>query len=200
SSFTLPLAIYQQKNVVKSISLQPLLKGWNESIKNRLISKFKVERKSFSEFQKEFKRQFNLKKKQIYKDNNYRPLKIFILPFIQLPLFIVINVIDSNTKSGGSSSYYLYKNDPTLIFPFAIGFVNLLNIEINSWFTNKKISNPQKLLKYISRGISIIMIPIASQVPMAVCIYWLTSSTFGLFQNLLFRTKFFRGFFGYPLY
>ncbi|CAJ0843497.1 4695_t:CDS:2 [Entrophospora sp. SA101] len=57
SSFTLPLAIYQQKNVVKSISLQPLLKGWNESIKNRLISKFKVERKSFSEFQKEFKRQ-----------------------------------------------------------------------------------------------------------------------------------------------
>nr|CAG8532144.1 6387_t:CDS:10 [Entrophospora candida] len=129
SSFTLPLAIYQQKNVVKSISLQPLLKGWNESIKNRLISKFKVERKSFSEFQKEFKRQFNLKKKQIYKDNNYRPLKIFILPFIQLPLFIVINVIDSNTKSGGSSSYYLYKNDSTLIFPFAIGFVNLLNIE-----------------------------------------------------------------------
>ncbi|CAJ0642910.1 3462_t:CDS:10 [Entrophospora sp. SA101] len=52
-----PISIYQQKNVVKSISLQPLLKGWNESIKNRLISKFKVERKSFSEFQKEFKRQ-----------------------------------------------------------------------------------------------------------------------------------------------
>ncbi|CAJ0755759.1 3708_t:CDS:2 [Entrophospora sp. SA101] len=74
SSFTLPLAIYQQKNVVKSISLQPLLKGWNESIKNRLISKFKVERKSFSEFQKEFKRQVEIQP-MVFEDGTPKGMK-----------------------------------------------------------------------------------------------------------------------------
>lgn len=53
---------------------------------------------------------------------------------------------------------------------------------------SRKIQKPSKYSKYgtyFFRGISIVMIPIAAAVPSGLSLYWVSSSTVGLFQNLL---------------
>lgn len=46
-------------------------------------------------------------------------------------------------------------------------------------------SKLQKYGQYFFRGISILMVPIAAFVPSGLALYWVTSSTFGLLQNLI---------------
>lgn len=53
---------------------------------------------------------------------------------------------------------------------------------------SRKIQTEGKLQKYgqyFFRTISIIMVPIAAFVPAGLSLYWVSSSTFGLVQNLL---------------
>lgn len=53
---------------------------------------------------------------------------------------------------------------------------------------SRKIQSNGKLQKYgqyFFRGVSILMIPIAAFVPSGLALYWVSSSTFGLIQNLL---------------
>lgn len=58
---------------------------------------------------------------------------------------------------------------------------------------------PGKLQIYATnffRAFSVAMIPIAAGVPAALCLYWTTSSAFGLGQNLLLLTPRLRRFVG----
>lgn len=43
----------------------------------------------------------------------------------------------------------------------------------------------QKYGQYFFRTVSILMIPIAAFVPSGLALYWVSSSTFGLLQNLI---------------
>lgn len=43
----------------------------------------------------------------------------------------------------------------------------------------------QKFVTNIFRGLSLLMVPIACTVPSALTVYWVTSSCYGLTQNLL---------------
>ncbi|KAJ8979576.1 hypothetical protein NQ317_019151 [Molorchus minor] len=75
--------------------------------------------------------------------------------------------------------------DSSLIFPVALGVINLAIIELQ---VLSKINNPTKLQKIFTnvfRGFSVIMVPIATSVPSCLVLYWTTSSTYGLLQNLL---------------
>lgn len=48
--------------------------------------------------------------------------------------------------------------------------------------TNSKF---QKYGQYFFRTLSVVMVPIAAFVPSGLALYWVSSSTFGLVQNLL---------------
>lgn len=53
---------------------------------------------------------------------------------------------------------------------------------------SKKIQLNSKVQKYATnffRFFSICMVPIAAFVPSGLCLYWVASSSFGLFQNLV---------------
>lgn len=53
---------------------------------------------------------------------------------------------------------------------------------------SRKVEKPSKLSKYgtyFFRTLSVAMIPIAAFVPSGLSLYWVSSSTFGLLQNLL---------------
>jgi mitochondrial inner membrane protein COX18 len=94
--------------------------------------------------------------------------------------------------------------DHSLILPITLGVLNLTIIEVNKrtlcFYRNikcfyfqiqkmsKKIQVNTKFQTYATnffRILSIGMIPIAAFVPSGLCLYWVSSSAFGLVQNLL---------------
>ncbi|CAG8624961.1 3686_t:CDS:2 [Rhizophagus irregularis] len=226
---TLPIAIIQQKNGAKILSLQPQIMEIFERLKHEVVREVKKRNGTYEEFQSE------LTKKVA---NKCFPIRNYLLPWVQIPLFIsnsltIRHMVDStksnstipeNTIIGSTSEVDIITNitsvdnistdtlinggilwfndltqtDPLYIFPLAIGLTNLLNIEIHSWFTKSQPSLRSKILKNLSRGLSILMIPVASQAPMAICLYWLSSSTFSIGQNLIFQLPIIQKKIGFP--
>jgi len=56
----------------------------------------------------------------------------------------------------------------------------------------------QKYGQYFFRAVSILMIPIAAFVPSGLALYWVSSSSFGLIQNLLLLSPKIRRFANIP--
>ncbi|CAB4395174.1 unnamed protein product [Rhizophagus irregularis] len=235
---TLPIAIIQQKNGAKILSLQPQIMEIFERLKHEVVREVKKRNGTYEEFQSELTKKFKTKINEIYKANKCFPIRNYLLPWVQIPLFIsnsltIRHMVDStksnstipeNTIIGSTSEVDIITNitsvdnistdtlinggilwfndltqtDPLYIFPLAIGLTNLLNIEIHSWFTKSQPSLRSKILKNLSRGLSILMIPVASQAPMAICLYWLSSSTFSIGQNLIFQLPIIQKKIGFP--
>lgn len=95
--------------------------------------------------------------------------------------------------------------DHSYILPVTLGLINLAILEViycliffysfkllflisQIQIMSRKIERNTKLQKYgtyFFRTISVIMVPIAAFVPSGLSLYWVSSSTFGLLQNLL---------------
>ncbi|KAJ1559042.1 Cytochrome c oxidase assembly protein cox18, mitochondrial, partial [Cladochytrium tenue] len=76
--------------------------------------------------------------------------------------------------------------DPTLLLPVAIGIANWANIEMNM----AAVKNPtlrQRALKHVFQLLALVAVPIATQVPSIISVYWLTSAGYSLVQNALIR-------------
>uniref|UniRef100_A0A6B0V498 Putative cytochrome oxidase bioproteinsis protein n=1 Tax=Ixodes ricinus TaxID=34613 RepID=A0A6B0V498_IXORI len=82
--------------------------------------------------------------------------------------------------------------DPLFVMPVLLGITNLLNIEFHALQHTKQLTKVRKVLTYTLRGMSVLMIPIASIMPTDVTLYWLCSSGFALGQNLLMINPKFR--------
>ncbi|PSN37222.1 hypothetical protein C0J52_12661 [Blattella germanica] len=75
--------------------------------------------------------------------------------------------------------------DESLVFPVALGFINLAIVELQTMSKIRKEGKLQKYVTHFFRGLSLVMIPIAASVPSCLSLYWVTSSTYGLIQNLI---------------
>lgn len=86
--------------------------------------------------------------------------------------------------------------DPTFTLPLVFGLTNLAIIEIMSLSRVKAPGKLQKFLTNFFRVFTILMTAIATQVPSCLTVYWMTSSVYGLVQNLILMSprvkKFFR--------
>lgn len=60
---------------------------------------------------------------------------------------------------------------------------------MNAWLAKGKQTTTQKVLTNIFRVISLLFIPIAAQAPMALGLYWFTSSWYSVAQNIAFRSN-----------
>ncbi|KAJ3201973.1 Cytochrome c oxidase assembly protein cox18, mitochondrial [Entophlyctis luteolus] len=79
--------------------------------------------------------------------------------------------------------------DPTLLLPLAIAALHLANIEAHA----ATIPSPtirQRALKFMLQSVSVLMVPVATQVPSGVALYWATSAAFGFVQNIALRRIF----------
>jgi inner membrane protein COX18 len=105
------------------------------------------------------------------------------------------------TLSSGGFAWVtdLTARDPTMIFPIAIGMSNFLNVELNSMNARGNQSFRQKTLQNVFRGISFAIIPIAAQAPMALCLYWTSSSLYSVAQNVCFRVPAVRKYLKLPI-
>ncbi|KAI8836700.1 60Kd inner membrane protein-domain-containing protein [Chytriomyces cf. hyalinus JEL632] len=77
--------------------------------------------------------------------------------------------------------------DPTILLPLIVGGLHLANIEMHS----STVANPtvrQRAFKLLFQSISIFMIPLATQVPAGVALYWASSAGFSFMQNFALQS------------
>ncbi|KAI9292242.1 hypothetical protein K502DRAFT_367780 [Neoconidiobolus thromboides FSU 785] len=206
TTITLPIAIYQQKQYQKYRQLKPLLVSWGNTLKKEYQTAKVNEIGYLFNMQRFIKSEYKTKIQSIYKQYNYSPASIYLLPIIQIPFFVVMSlslraicgypIFDLDLDNfhlqefsiGGYSWFSnLIAPDPTNILPILIGATHLLNIEVNQLFLKAVVNKNEKYINYVLRGMALVMIPVAIVSPSALSVYWLTSANFSLVQNLLFR-------------
>ncbi|KAJ3004545.1 Cytochrome c oxidase assembly protein cox18, mitochondrial [Thoreauomyces humboldtii] len=149
--------------------------------------------------------QYKAKASSLYSLYRCHPLKTLLLPWTQIPLWITVSLslrsmaafpapfletpvaaVEGFATGGTSWFVDLAAQDPTMIFPLSIGFMHLCNIELNRSMVRATGRKDNLLLTSFFRALSILIIPVATQVPMALNLYWATSAAFSLTQNLGF--------------
>ncbi|RKP09938.1 membrane insertase OXA1/ALB3/YidC, partial [Thamnocephalis sphaerospora] len=150
---------------------------------------------------------------QVYWRHRCHPAFNIALVAVQMPLFVSMSLmvrrmcgspvpwmetrfdapvdpaLVAELASGGMAWFTdLTVSDTTLILPTVIGLLHLANVELGSLSgRTKNAPEPtkwQRRLRNALRGVSIASVPIAAQLPAAVCVYWATSATFSLGQNI----------------
>lgn len=202
---TLPLAIYQNYILAKVENLQ--LVEMPEIIKE-LKRETAAAIKKFNWTEKEARIVYNRSVKKQWTNlilrDNCHPFKASVLLWVQIPMWVCLSVALRNLvymlphQDGGAMITYMELSvggfgwipnlllpDESLVLPVALGLINLAIVELQLMSKIRKDSKIQKYMTNLFRGLSILMIPIAAYVPSCLALYWVTSSTYGLIQNLV---------------
>ncbi|KAI9202975.1 60Kd inner membrane protein-domain-containing protein [Polychytrium aggregatum] len=203
---TLPLALVQRKRLGRLMGIAPIIKAWEETLKHQATRDVKRNQawRTAEQGARSLQKQYQAKLTELYRIHNCHPLKTFLVPWVQLPLFVSMSFalrkltafplpwMDTPPQpapgivEGGLGWFVdLSAADPTMIFPVFIGLCHLTTIQLNT--SKLPLSGRAKVMRAIFRGLAIVSIPIAANVPMAVVLYWATSGVFSLVQIAIFR-------------
>ncbi|XP_064619435.1 cytochrome c oxidase assembly protein COX18, mitochondrial-like [Lineus longissimus] len=214
---TLPAAIYSQKVIVRVELLQP------EIIKltKRLKGEVAMATKQFKWKQNfaRFKYNSTMKKliSELYIRDNCHPFKASLVLWLQIPMWIGMSFALRNMTGYvpfrgvdaavlcpdlATEGLLWFSNltlpDTTFILPVVLGLLNFAIIEMNV-LVRQNPSKFQRVLTGVMRGLSILMVPIGASVPSCMCLYWTTSSFYGLLQNIAFKMPKVKRTLGIPL-
>ncbi|XP_071453845.1 cytochrome c oxidase assembly protein COX18, mitochondrial isoform X2 [Hetaerina americana] len=136
--------------------------------------------------------------------DNCHPFKASLPIWFQMPLWIFLSVALRNMaymlphRDTAAEMIFLQLShggflwipnlidvDHSLILPVTLGLLNLAIVELQ---TITRLREPTKFQRYLTnfiRLVSIALVPIASNVPACMSLYWVSSSACGLVQNLL---------------
>lgn len=141
------------------------------------------------------------------RSTGYHPRLSMILPLAQVPIFVFtaytlrqLCMDDQYKQKLQSGGVLWFKDltvpDPTWLSPMILGVVHLINFNLNPNFNKtvvsgvvKATSPKQVLLRVVFLGLACLSMPVAANVPMAINIYWMTSSMFSILQHLLIRNR-----------
>ncbi|KAI7868243.1 60Kd inner membrane protein-domain-containing protein [Spinellus fusiger] len=222
TSMTLPIAIYQQRSLGRRLSLAPMVQSWGETLKVS-VAKESKERNRLQWGYEQINplmtcQQYRHKVNALYAHHHCERWKLLLLPWVQIPLFVSMSLtlrhmagfplpwwgslsegpVHGWVEGGVGPWMDLTASDPTWIFPVLIGVGNLANVELN--VRNRgPTTRTQRIISNALRCVSVALIPIASQVPMAIGLYWMTSSWYSVLQNSLFQVPTVRSSLGMPL-
>ncbi|ORY50036.1 hypothetical protein BCR33DRAFT_847265 [Rhizoclosmatium globosum] len=76
--------------------------------------------------------------------------------------------------------------DPTVLLPLIVGGLHLANIESHT----SSVTSPtprQRAFKLLFQSIAVLMVPVATQVPAGVALYWASSAGYSLVQNYVLQ-------------
>ncbi|XP_062135795.1 cytochrome c oxidase assembly protein COX18, mitochondrial [Drosophila sulfurigaster albostrigata] len=205
SVVTLPLTIYQHKITARIEKIALEMPAIVEELKReaaRAKQKFKwSDKQTAVVYRRSIKKQWqNL----IVRDNCH-PMKTVIVLWGQIPLWIFQSVALRNlvyllpdptslqaqiiatemTVGGFGWIPNLTVVDSSYILPVAMGLINLAIVEVQSMTRTRPATRLQNIANNVFRGLSVLMVPVACTVPSALVVYWVSSSSFGLAQNLL---------------
>lgn len=212
SVITFPLMIYTRKNQAKMVPYYQTLTLLNadlrkelkkESIKNNWDSA--TEKQQFLFNVERHKRELKLKMKPPSFFKRYMVIWFQVPIWVSmsfairdLTLFLqrssitteMLNIYNQLSTEGLFWFVDLCQPDSFYILPILTCVINLAIVEIHG------LSKSNFWLANISRALCVCLIPIASQLPSAVALYWFCSSSFGLIQAPLLRSSFIKKFIG----
>ena len=218
SFITLPLAVHQNKLITKIELLQPTLKELTEALKHRVTVESRSKGLSAEAANKVFKKQLRKYTYDLYSTNGCNPIKLYTLPWAQIPLWIVLSLALRNlsgtfrwdskgenpcpshpdmSKEGALWFPDLTLPDYTGMLPVFLGLANLANIELHA-LKRKDPPLKQRTITMFFRLLSLCMVVVALKVPAAMSLYWSASAAFGLLQNISLKFPRVRRILGIP--
>ncbi|XP_026573085.1 cytochrome c oxidase assembly protein COX18, mitochondrial isoform X2 [Pseudonaja textilis] len=204
TGLTLPLSVLQKRVVSRLEKLHPEI----EYLAKQLRYEVSVSAKQYGWSEKEARACYrrNIKRivSELYIRDNCHPFKTTLIIWVQIPVWVFISIALRNLSIGRGDSEGLliqqqfstggilwFKDltlpDSTWILPITLGLLNLLIVEIFSLRTTET-SRFWKYATNFFRALSVLMIPIASNVPSILALYWVSSSFIGLSHSLLLRS------------
>jgi mitochondrial inner membrane protein COX18 len=201
---TLPLAIYQNKILarVENITLEmPAIVAELKQETAYAMKKYQwTEKQARVIYNRSLKKQWH----ELIVRDNCHPAKTMILLWGQIPLWICQSVALRNlihmmpdptsleakitftelTIGGFGWIPNLTEVDASFIIPVVLGVTNLAIIEMQTMLRQREPSRLQRYATNFFRLVSIGMVPLACAVPSGLSLYWMTSSVYGLAQNL----------------
>jgi inner membrane protein COX18 len=193
---TLPIAIRSRRNAIKLAALRPIIQAEQAVLAKRARARASDARS----FQAELRALQRAFRQSLHRRHGVHLAAILALPALKVPLWLCFSFTlrsmagmdiplmdgvpteEAFKTEGALWMYDLTRPDAYLCLPVVFGLANLLNVELNS---NKAGSVLNTVLSNLGRGMAIVFIPIAAQMPAALCLYWTTSALFTLAQNLI---------------
>mmetsp|Transcript_2543 Transcript_2543/g.3556 ORF Transcript_2543/g.3556 Transcript_2543/m.3556 type:complete len:205 (+) Transcript_2543:1-615(+) len=125
-------------------------------------------------------------------------MRALALPLIQAPMFMGMffglrkmpNYFPDELATGGLLWFPdLTVSDPLYILPIGSALSFLIMIELGK--EQMMATNPQQgqIMMNVFRGMSFMMIPVATTLSSAVLCYWVTNNSISLLQSIAFRNK-----------
>jgi len=134
----------------------------------------------------------------LFKKYDCNPMRALALPLIQAPMFMGMffglrkmpNYFPDELATGGLLWFPdLTVSDPLYILPIGSALSFLIMIELGK--EQMMATNPQQgqIMMNVFRGMSFMMIPVATTLSSAVLCYWVTNNSISLLQSIAFRNK-----------
>ncbi len=183
SLVTLPFAILQRKNSELVKKIEPLLNGWKNTLRKQVSNDKQVLHKDL-----EYNRKVGIRMRDIYSGFKCHPRNSIILPFFQIPFFIIATggvriVLGSPFLLIGRSEPYggmisegmlwfedLTLPDPTFIGPLILGLMHLINAEIGGYLRLNLAPSTQKLMSSLFFVVYLVLFKAGSALMMIIAI------------------------------
>jgi len=169
----LPLTIMQMKSMLGMTEIQPELQ--------QLQQKYANNREKLSE-----------EMMKLYQEYNVKPAAGCLPILIQLPILYILFWAIRDYKFTDHANFFWINSlndvDPTFILPILLGVIMFIQQKIAMSINpqSNDPSNPMNMtMKMMLYVMPLIMFFSATQMPSGLVIYWLTTSTFMVFQQLL---------------
>mmetsp|Transcript_26762 Transcript_26762/g.37615 ORF Transcript_26762/g.37615 Transcript_26762/m.37615 type:complete len:462 (+) Transcript_26762:272-1657(+) len=139
-----------------------------------------------------------LQMRALFQKYDCNPMRALMLPLVQAPMFMGMffglrkmpDYFPTELAEGGILWFPdLTVTDPLYILPMGSALSFLLMIELGK--EQMMASNPQQglIMMNVFRGMSLMMIPVATTLSSAVLCYWVTNNSISLAQSMAFRNK-----------
>lgn len=199
---TLPLTIYSNRILAKVENISLELKDMVEELKKETAMAKIMYKLTDKQAVILYKRSLKKQWQNLIVRDNCHPFKASLVIWVQIPIWVCMSFALRNLVYGqsgdpaaivtlmeltaGGIGWFpnLAEPDHSYIMPVAFGLTNLAVIEIQRMSKLRQPSRIYNIFTNMFRVFSIVMIPVAASVPSCMCLYWLTSSSFGLVQNL----------------
>lgn len=145
----------------------------------------------------------------LWKEHNCHPLKSFILPATQMPLFVSFffalkalaeQGLDTLKSGGLGWATDLTAPDPLYIGPVLTAATSLATLETGAEFGNQGAADPgtARNIKIGLRAVTCVMPFLVYHLPAAVFYYWITNNLFSLSQMLILKVPAVRAYYNIP--
>ncbi|XP_064640751.1 mitochondrial inner membrane protein OXA1L-like isoform X2 [Lineus longissimus] len=187
-----PLVVKSQKNAAKLNNNMPTM--------TRLQERFTEARQSGNPMEAA---KCGQELMDFMKRNEINPLKNFLVPLAQMPVFISVfvgmrqmaNLPVPSLKEGGLFWFTdLTCTDPYFALPALTALTFYLTIELG--VDGVRAGSAGNTMKYVMRAMPLLMFPFIMKFPAAMLVYWFTSNAFSLCQVALLKIPAVRAKFG----